>query len=304
MSTVASAVFAGLGVLLAGNLPWIALFAPLNLRVFPSIPWAIVPMAIYLWLYWQYIGGRIGSLDTAAMRRANLRASRLGADVWTIAIVTGLIGFAAVLALVTLMARLITMPESAPITLPEEMPPLTGFLLLVMGSIVAGMTEEAGFRGYMQGPIERRYGLALAVLVNGLMFGLLHFPNHPAAAISMLPYYIAVSAIYGGLTWAANSILPALTLHIGGNVWSLTRLWVTGRPEWQLSPTAPPLIWDVGPDTAFFVTAVVFFVLTAVTVVLCRSMRTLASSRAVASLSSSNVEGACGSRGEEKVHRA
>jgi hypothetical protein len=24
----------------------------------------------------------------------------------------------------------------------------------------------------------------------------------------MLPYYIAVSAVYGGLTWAANSILP------------------------------------------------------------------------------------------------
>jgi uncharacterized protein len=290
MSTVASAVFAGLGVLLAGNLPWIALFAPLNLRVFPSIPWAIVPMAIYLWLYWQYIGGRIGSLDTAAMRRANLRASRLGADVWTIAIVTGLIGFAAVLALVTLMARLITMPESAPITLPEEMPPLTGFLLLVMGSIVAGMTEEAGFRGYMQGPIERRYGLALAVLVNGLMFGLLHFPNHPAAAISMLPYYIAVSAIYGGLTWAANSILPALALHVGGNVWSLTRLWVTGRPEWQLSPTPPPLIWDLGPDTAFLVTTAVFFVLTAVTVVLCRSMRTLALGRALASLSSRNAD--------------
>jgi uncharacterized protein len=280
---VPSAVFAGLGVLLAGNLPWIALLAPLNLRVFPSIPWAIVPMSIYLRLYWQYIGGRIGSLDTALMRRANLRANRLGAAVWTIAIVTGLIGFAAVLALVTLMARLITMPESAPITLPADIPPLTGFLLLAMASIVAGITEEAGFRGYMQGPVERQYGLALAVLLNGLMFGLLHFPNHPAAAISMLPYYIAVSAIYGGLTWAANSILPALALHVSGNVWSLTRLWVTGLPEWQLSPTAPPLIWDAGPDTAFFVTAAAFVFLTTMTVMLCLSMRTLALGPAVVS---------------------
>jgi membrane protease YdiL (CAAX protease family) len=32
----------------------------------------------------------------------------------------------------------------------------------------------------MQGPIERRYGLAPAILVNGAAFGLLHFPNHPA----------------------------------------------------------------------------------------------------------------------------
>jgi hypothetical protein len=106
MTTVASAVFTGLAVLLAGNLPLIALLAPLNLRVFPSIPWAIVPMAIYLRLYWHYIGGRIGSLGTATMRRANLRANPLRTGVWTITIVTGLIGFAAVMAFVTLMARL------------------------------------------------------------------------------------------------------------------------------------------------------------------------------------------------------
>jgi Type II CAAX prenyl endopeptidase Rce1-like len=87
---------------------------------------------------------------------------------------------------------------------------MTMFMLLVMSSVVAGVTEEAGFRGYMQGPIERRYGLAVGILVNGMMFGLLHFPNHPDAVMLMLPYYIAVAAVYGGLTWAANSILPAL----------------------------------------------------------------------------------------------
>ena len=274
MTTVAAAVLTGLGVLLAGNLPWIVLLAPLNLRVFPSIPWAIAPMAIYLTLYWQYISGRIGSRGTVEMRRANLRANPLAADAWALAILIGLIGFAAVAALVTLMARLIRMPASAPITLPADMPPLTGFSLLVMSSIVAGMTEEAGFRGYIQGPIERRYGLAVAVLVNGMTFGLLHFPNHPNATLSMLAYYIAVSALYGSLTWAANSILPAMALHIGGDVWSLTRLWITGRPEWQLSSTAPPLVWDVGPDAAFLVTLVVLFALTTVVVFLCRTLRT------------------------------
>ena len=51
------------------------------------------------------------------------------------------------------------MPESAPLTTPVAMPAFTGFLLLVMSSVVAAVTEEAGFRGYMQGPIEPRYGL-------------------------------------------------------------------------------------------------------------------------------------------------
>jgi len=128
-----------------------------------------------------------------------------------------------------------------------------------MSSIVAGVTEEAGFRGYMQGPIERRYGLAVAILVNGAMFGLLHFTNHPGAVVTMLPYYIAVSAVYGGLTWAANSILPALVLHSGGDVWSLGRLWITGRPEWQLASSQPALIRDTGVDSAFLF-AVAFLV--------------------------------------------
>jgi membrane protease YdiL (CAAX protease family) len=146
-------------------------------------------------------------------------------------------------------------------------------LLLIMSSIVAGVTEEAGFRGYMQGPIERRYGVAAAILVNGAMFGLLHFSNHPQAVVPMLPYYIAVAAVYGGIVWATDSILPSLVLHAGGDVWSLTRLWGTGRPEWQLAETAPPLVWTSGPDAAFVAATAGFIVFSAATVAMCRSLR-------------------------------
>ena len=76
----------------------------------------------------------------------------------------GLIGYAAVLTLVAIMARLVTLPASSPIATPAEMPAITAFFLLVMAAVVAGVTEEAGFRGYMLGPIERRYGLLPAIL--------------------------------------------------------------------------------------------------------------------------------------------
>jgi membrane protease YdiL (CAAX protease family) len=189
------------------------------------------------------------------------------------AILTGLVGFAALLALVTVMARLVTLPASAPIVAPSGVPGLTVFVLLVMSSIVAGVTEEAAFRGYMQGRIARRYGLAMGILVNGVMFGLLHFPNHPGAVLSMLPYYISVAAVYGGLTWASNSILPALVLHVAGDIWSLTRLWTTGRPEWQLSTTAPQLLRETGADASFFVATAALIVLGAATGRLCWSLR-------------------------------
>jgi hypothetical protein len=152
------------------------------------------------------------------------------------------------------------------------MPFATAFALLVMGSIVAGVTEEAAFRGYMQGPIERRYGLAVAVLVNGVLFGLLHFPTHAADVLWMLPYYVAVSAVYGGLTWAANSILPALVLHAAGDVVVLTRWWLTGRPEWQIGAAPRTLVWETGIDAHFVMFGVASLALIAAVVAAYRAL--------------------------------
>jgi hypothetical protein len=119
----------------------------------------------------------------------------------------------------------------------------------------------------MQGPIERRYGLATAILVNGTLFGLLHFPSHPTDVVWMLPYYVAVSAVYGGLTWAANSILPALVLHAAGDIFVLTRWWLTGRPEWQIGAELPPLVWQIGIDAHFATTAAASVFLVAATAI-------------------------------------
>ena len=265
MTTIVLPVVTGIILLLAGNLPWAALLAPLNLRFARAAPWAILPMATYLVCYWKYIGGSWGSKATAGERRANLRANALSPEVWGASLTAGLLGFAAIVAMLVSMGRVANLPPSAPLTTPPGMPSITAFLLLTMSSVVAGVTEEAAFRGYIQGPIERRYGLALAILINGTTFGLLHFPNHPAEVLTMVPYYIAVSAVYSGLTWAANSILPAIVLHSGGDVWSLGRLWLTGQPEWQLSSTPSKLIWETGVDGRFLLSAIAFVIFAGLT---------------------------------------
>lgn len=223
-------------------------------------------MAAYLWAYWKFIRGDWGPSETAPSRRLNLRANPLSAEAWGASLLAGMLGFAALLAFLAVMARLVPLPPSAAITTPESMPRITAFLLLTMSAIVAGVTEESAFRGYMQGPIERRYGLLPAILVNGIAFGLLHFPNHPGEVLLMLPYYIAVSAVYGGLTWAANSILPALVMHSGGDVWSLGRLWLTGRPEWQVSSSQPALVRETGIDASFVFAVAVLVALAGLTI--------------------------------------
>jgi membrane protease YdiL (CAAX protease family) len=253
MMTLLAAIATGVVVLLAGNLPFNILNA-WNHRVGTAVPWAILPTALYLWAYWQFVNGRWGESAGAAKRRQHLRANELSWRMWGASLGAGLLGFAALISLLAFAARWVRLPAAVPIVTPADMPVVTALSLIVMASIVAGVTEEAAFRGYMQSPVERRYGLAIAVLVNGMLFGLLHFPTHPTDVFWMLPYYIAVSAVYGGLTSAANSILPAVVLHTAGDIVVLTRWWLTGRPEWQIGSVLPPLVWDSGIDAHFVLT--------------------------------------------------
>jgi membrane protease YdiL (CAAX protease family) len=118
----------------------------------------------------------------------------------------------------------------------------------------------------MQTPIERRHGLAIAILVNGALFGLVHYTHHPTSVLVMLPYYIGVAAAYGGLASATDSILPGLALHAGGDILMLTRLWATGLPEWQLAAAPPPVIWQTGVDAAFVRPVIVFLALSSMAV--------------------------------------
>jgi membrane protease YdiL (CAAX protease family) len=270
MTTILAAAGTAVLVLLAGNLPWAWLggmngLGAGNLRLGTRLPWAVLPTALYLWVYWRFIGGSWGSADDAAMRRANLRANRLSAGVWGAALASGTVGFGALLALLVLSARLVRLPAGSPIDTPPEMPAITAALLLSMQSIVAGVSEEAAFRGYMQSMIERRHGVILAVVANGILFGLLHFGNHPRDVLLMLPYYVAVSAVYGGLTWATDSILPAVVLHSVGDIVVLTRWWLTGKPEWLIGATEPSRVWDSGVDGAFLAAVIVAVVLAATT---------------------------------------
>ena len=255
------APIAGFVVSAAGVFPW-AILTLWNQRVLVRVPWALLPMGVYLWLFWRYLGGAGWPSSTSAARRESLRANRLEPEIWVQAILTGLLGLATLIPLLAIMSRLAALPsESQPIKVPAEMPFVTVFFLLVMASLVAGVVEEAAFRGYMQGPIERRHGLAIAIVVNGALFGLGHYTHHPASVLTMLPYYIGVAAVYGGLAYATDSILPSVALHAGGDVLSLMRLWATGLPEWQVGAASPPLISQTGIDAAFVGPVIVFLVL-------------------------------------------
>lgn len=246
----ARAVLTGVAAAAAGTAPW-ALLVSANMRHQPALPWAVPIMAAYLLLYWRYLARGWGwPRSTATARRVNARANALHGEAWAAALLAGILGLVSVLLIQGVISRLVALPQQRDLDV-SQYPAISVFLWIFMGAIVAGVVEEISFRGYLQRPIERRYGPTIAILVTGSLFGFAHF-THPEVGLMLLPYYLAVAAVYGALAYLTNSIYPSLVLHAGGNMFSAFDFVMRGRSEWQLSPAPKALIWQTGPDALFF----------------------------------------------------
>lgn len=141
------AVLFGMLVMLAGTIPRNVLFAA-NLRYLPRVPWAVPLVAAFLWVFWRYLGGSGPPEETALQRRASLRARRLSRTVWAWALLAGAAGIVALVLALRVANRLVTLP---PQRLPDlgQLPDSTVVALLMMAAPVAGIVEEAAFRGYI-----------------------------------------------------------------------------------------------------------------------------------------------------------
>jgi len=111
------------------------------------------------------------------------------------------------------------------------------FIVLVayvfMVALVAAVTEEAGFRGFMQSQLERNFGPLVAISISAVVFWLGHilqFGGHLDLFVVSAWYFLATSALMGVMAWLTNSILPALVTHAVADfgytllsIWSLSR---------------------------------------------------------------------------------
>jgi membrane protease YdiL (CAAX protease family) len=152
--------------------------------------------------------------------------------------------------------RLVAWPAAA-----EEFPArLSGLFIvitLVTSAVVAGVSEEAGFRGYMQRMMERRYGPAFAIFVTSIVFGLAHV-THGLRPLPLL-FDGLWGALYGILAYLSGSIIPGIILH--SSLDSVEFLAV-----WKGALGSRPLIWQSGIDKQFLLVAAVALIFTPVAV--------------------------------------
>lgn len=240
------AVLAGLAVTTGAIMPW-PLLAALNLRHpgWPYVPWSVPVTAVWLVLFARYLNGWGWPRRTAAARRRDFRARRLPGPVWRWALLTGAAGWLTTAGVFFATLRVVPTPAERVPGL-SQMPFSAVVLSVLMASAVAGFGEEAGFRGFLQSPLERRYGPVAAILITGTLFGLGH-ASHASWSPWHLPFYLVISAFLGAIAWRTGSILPCMPLHASLDPIYIAWMWRSDLP------LVGGALWQTGLDRAFWV---------------------------------------------------
>ena len=226
---------------LAGGI-WAGLLVT-NLRTTPAVPWSVPAMALLLWLAWNYLGGKGWPRSTSEARRHYLRANPNPVRVYLWASIAGGLAVIALAGYWIALFQLVKIPPNA-LSDVSAYPRFTVGLMILMGSLVAPLMEEAGFRGYFQGALERQLSGPLAIAISSLIFALAHGPTQGFLWPKLL-FYFLVGIVFGATAYFTNSILPAIPVHFVGLLIFFTLIW----PQ----DAARPLLANAGTDSWFWI---------------------------------------------------
>lgn len=113
-------------------------------------------------------------------------------------------------------------------------------LTLFHVGVVPAICEEVLYRGYVMRAFEKSWGILPAILISGLLFGLYH------VQLSNLLPLASIGIILGFVTWASESIYPAMLAHFinnGGSV--LVGSYYPDMAFAEMTPETMPPIWAV-----------------------------------------------------------
>ena len=243
---VLRSILTGLAVSSLGIGIWL-----LMVSIIPGL-WSFVAMAGILIIYWMYFSGSWNPASTRDFRRFCMRQIKLKKLVW----IWGLIAaFSIILLLHWGFQLTFRIHEFQPEIFKtssylNHYPAWTAWSLIIMASLVAGICEEIGFRGYMQVPLEKKYGPVIGISITSLVFVVVHL--HQAWASGLLPAIFAISFIIGYLAYATRSLIPGIIAHVSFDIINFAYWWSDVIGTFKHQP-----IGITGVDTHFIITVAV-----------------------------------------------
>ena len=126
------------------------------------------------------------------------------------------------------------------------------WLAVVISATSAAICEETGFRGFLQQPIESRYGVSAAVLTSSLFFTALHLTKS-WALLGMVPIVFGGGILLGLIAWSAQSLIPCMFGHFVMDVGLFAYWWTGIAGDFHQRP-----IGETGVDQSFVITSCIF----------------------------------------------
>ncbi len=214
-------------------------------------PWSVVPMAAILIFYWIYFGGKWKPSNTQVFRRFCMRKSRLKrpAWIWSLLAASLIILFINSVGIFTFRIFEFQPDVFKTARFLNDLAPWKAWPVILMASLVAGICEEIGYRGYMQAPLEQKYGPVAGISITSLVFAVAHL--HQAWAGGMLGMIVifAVSFLIGYLAYSSKSLLPGIVAHVSFDIINFSYWWSDVVGTFERKP-----ISMTGVDNHFIIT--------------------------------------------------
>lgn len=242
------------GGILVGMIPanvWLIFLVVLKLPV----PGAVVAEFLFLGIYVWWARGGGPPMRLQSVRADYFRVRRLSAQQWAWGVVAAISFAVTVHAAITLLFRFVPYPAAAfrqGYDLSYIPTRQLQYIACIVSALSAGVCEEIGFRGYMQRPIEERYGAFMAILVSSVMFTLLHLTKG-WALLGMVPIVFGAGLLLGAIARAAGTLWFGILGHWIMDIGLFVFWWTQVAGTFSQRPIA-----EIGIDRAFVWEAGIF----------------------------------------------
>jgi len=254
------AILLGIMIYALGSFPALA-----AISIIP-FPFSLIVLFVILFIYLKYFSGRLGIKGALSVRfrTENFREIRLSGEVWRWAILGALIFVVIQQSMFVVTFRIFEYDPDVMVTFQlGDHPSWLLWFFSVASALIAGISEEVGFRGYMQVPMESKYKPWVANTIVSVIFLLFHL-NQGWAVPSMFPILFVSSILIGMLVIASNSLLPGIIAHFVVDIFNFSYWWSDLAGKFEYRPIA-----ETGIDPHFliwllaFILSVIMFLLVA-----------------------------------------
>jgi membrane protease YdiL (CAAX protease family) len=198
-------------------------------------PVSLIAILAYLFLYWKFFSGSWGPKKTAETRKKYFRGGSLSPRLWRWSLLLAAVfvlffqsSFVVTFRLIQFPADLFDQGFGF-----ESLPPWMAWAFILLAALSAALTEETGFRGYAQVPLEERYGPFLAIIIISVLFVFFHL--NQAWALPALLQLFAAGLFSGAYAYASGSLLPGIIAHTVLDIVNFSYWWsdIAGKFEYQ-----------------------------------------------------------------------